>query len=190
MWLVSSFFDMAGDFRVKEFYGEHLGPSLRTEESQEIQNFRERRNPYHVLVKSENGKPNLKKVFAALVDQLLRIEPQIVFLVDLDGGNLRSLVSDLNEQIQQRHSGRELKIGEYAIEKQDRDMVSATCEVLTRTGNLKGTFDIVAFKQTFERVAEISRDDEPDVRKRQIKEFLEDEDHVRDRLDSVLLPTE
>jgi hypothetical protein len=64
-------------------------------------------------------------------------------------------------------------------------MVAAVCEVLKRDGSRKGEFRIVAFKQTLERVAGVSRDPEIDARRDQIEEFLE-ESRVYDLLDTVL----
>lgn len=184
--LISVFFkNRCGTFEVKKFHGEDADGHIQAEESQEIKNFRERRNPYHVLAKSENGKPNLKKIFAALVSQLMRIDPEIIILVDLDGGSLRGFMNDLDEQVQERHSGKGVKLGDHSIVKRNTDMVAAECEVLTGDGKRKGTFQILAFQQTLERVAGVSHDEEIEERKEQIEEFLE-KDHICDLLGTIL----
>lgn len=184
--LISSFFEKrSGTFRVKKFHGEDADGYIQAEETQAIKNFREPRNPYHVLAKSENGKPNVKQVFAALVGQLMRIDPEIVILVDLDGGSLRRFVNDLDEQIRERHSGKGMKLGDHSIVERNSDMVAAVCEVLTGSGTRKGEFRVLAFAQTLERVADVSRDETIDSRKQQIERFLT-EDHVYEFLDATL----
>jgi hypothetical protein len=183
---ISSFFkERGGNFQIKQFLGEHADGQIRHEETTEIKNFRERRNPYHVLAKSENGKSNLEQVFAALVNQLMRIDPEIVVLVDLDGGSLRGFVNDLDEQVRTQHSGRGTELGDPSITERTGDMVAAVCEVLKGNGSRKGEFRIVAFKQTLERVADVSKDEELDARQDKIEAFLE-EGHVYDLLDAVL----
>lgn len=179
------FYERDGSFQVKKFIGEEADGQIRGEETREIKNFREPRNPYHVLAKSENGKPNLKQVFAALVNQLMRVDPEIVVLVDLDGGSLRGFVNDLDERIQTHHTGRGTQLGDPSITERNGDMVAALCEVLTGDGKCKGKFRIVAFKQTLERVADVPKDEEMDAREAHIEQFL-NEQHVYDLLDTVL----
>lgn len=182
--LVSSFFkECDKTLEVKRFHGENLGPSLRGEESQEITNFQERRNPYDVLVKSENGKPNLKKIFSVLANRLMEIKPDVFVLIDLDGGRLDELVHELDERVQARHNG--IKLGTAEVRERNGDMLAATCEVLTTTEKVKGEFHLVAFEQTLERVAGTSREEDREVQEEKI-ECLLDEDHVFDLLDSVL----
>ena len=186
MYFLSYFFEKrSGNFEIKRFIGENADGQIRHEETTEIKNFRERRNPYHVLAKSANGKSNLKQVFAALVNQLMRIDPEIVVLVDLDGGSLREFVNDLDEQVRTQHSGRGTELGAPSITERNGDMVAAICEVLKGNGTRNGEFRIVAFKQTLERVADVSKDEELDTRQAQIEEFLE-ETHVYNLLDAVL----
>ncbi|WP_132057927.1 hypothetical protein [Halorussus amylolyticus] len=183
--LVSSFFEeRGGSFELKTVLGEEIQSSMRGEESRQISNFRERRNPYHVLVKSDNGKQELEKVFSVVVNQLLRIDPEITVLVDLDGGTLETFVDGLDERIRTRHDRLELDAPEVA--ERNHDMVAGVCEVLTTNGKKKGEFQIVAFEQTLERVADVSRDDETDEWKAGIEDFLGEADHIYDFLHSVL----
>ena len=58
--------------RTDTFYGEDVSDEpLKNRESTAIRNFLERRTPYDVLAKSENGKSRLKRVFARLVKFLV-----------------------------------------------------------------------------------------------------------------------
>lgn len=183
--LVSSFFEeRSGSFKIKKVLGEEIQSSMRGEESKQLSNFREKRNPYHVLAKSDNGKEELEKVFSVVVNQLLRIDPEITILVDLDGGRLQTFVDGLDERICGRHD--RLELGTHEVTEQNDDMVAAVCKVLTTAGKKKGEFQIVAFEQTLERVADVSRDDDVDIeaRREQIEQFLE-EDHIYDLLDAV-----
>lgn len=182
--LVSSFFEERdGNYRVKEFLGEEIESPVPSAESRQITNFQEKRNPNHVLAKSDNGKQELEKVFAKLVNQLLRIDPEITVLADLDGGNLENFVDGLNERVCGRHD--RLELGTHEVTKRNDDMVTAVCEVLSTNGKRRGEFRIVAFEQTLERVADVSRDEEFDTRTEQIEAFLKEADHIFDLLDAV-----
>lgn len=183
--LISSFFGKrSGSFEVKEVLGEEIQSSMRGEESQQIANFREKRNPYHVLAKSDNGKQELEKVFSVVVNQLLRIDPEITILVDLDGGDLETFVDGLDERICTRHD--RLELGPPEVTERNDDMVAGVCKVLTTSGKKKGEFQIVAFEQTLERVADVSHNDESDEWEAEIEDFLEEADHIYDLLHSVL----
>lgn len=183
--LVSCFFgECDRTLMVEPFYGEDIESAFRSVESRAIRRFQERRNPYHVLAKSENGKSNLKKVFAGLVNQLMDIDLEIFVLVDLDGGHLDTLVDDFDEQIQDRHDGR-IGLGTPANRNHNGDMVGATCEVVTANGKTKGEFHLVAFEQTLEQVAGTSREEDRETQEEKIEALL-DEDHVFDLLDSML----
>lgn len=185
--LVSEFFEKRrGIYKVKTVLGEEIQSSMQGEESHQIKNFQEPRNPNHVLAKSDNGKQELEKVFSTLVNQLLRIDPEIIVLVDLDGGCLKNFVDGLDERICSRHD--RLELGAHEVTERNDDMLAAICEVLTTNGKKKGEFQIVAFEQTLERVADVPRGDDVDieVRRDQIEQFLE-EDHIYDLLDTVFL---
>jgi hypothetical protein len=71
------------------------------------------------------------------------------------------------------------------IERND-DIMAGVCEVLTKNGKKKGEFQIIAFEQTLERVADVSRDDESEEWRSDIEAFLEEADHIYDLLHSVL----
>ena len=183
--LVSSFCgECDRTLEVKKFYGEDIESSFRSKESRAIRRFQERRNPYHILAKSENGKSNLKKAFAGLVNQLMDIDPAVFVLADLDGGRLDRLVADFDEQIQDRHNGR-IELGPPSNRNRNGDMVGATCEVVTAGGKTKGEFHFVAFKQTLERAAGTSHEEDRETQERKIEALL-NEDHVFDLLDSML----
>jgi hypothetical protein len=187
--LVYSFFEeFDGTYEVDRFYGEDVQTVLQNAESDKISNFRGPQNDYHVLAKSENNKDGLQQVFVALLNQLLskRVYTPVCLLVDLDGGDLQTFLDDLREQIQGRHGSRGIELGDHTLAERNRHMVAADCEVLTREGQVKGEFHVVAFRQTLERLTDIDREnDERDVKNEKIEQLLED-DHVFDMLDSVL----
>ena len=119
------------------------------------------------------------------MNQLLRIDPEITVLADLDGGSLRNFVDGLDERIRGRHD--RVELGDHEVTERNGDMLAAVCEVLNANGKKKGEFQIVAFEQTLERVADVPRSDDVDieVRREKIEAFLEEEDHVYDLLDAV-----
>lgn len=185
--LISSFFEKRnGTYKVDTVLGEEIESSMQGEESRQITNFRERRNPYDVLAKSDNGKQELEKVFSALVNQLLRIDPEITVLVDLDGGTLQNFVDGLDERVRGKHDT--LELGAHEVAERNGDMVAAVCEVQTTRGKKTGEFQIVAFDQTLERVADVPRGDDVELERQheKIERFLEDEAHIYDLLHSVL----
>lgn len=183
--LISSFFkERSGSYEINEFLGEEIESAIPGAESRQIKNFQEPRNPNHVLAKSDNGKQELEKVFSTLVNQLLRINPEVTVVVDLDGGSLQTFVNGLDERIRTRHD--RLELGGHKVTERNGDMLAAVCEVLTTKGKKRGEFQIVAFEQTLERVADVPRDDVDIERRREkIDQYLE-EDHVYDLLDAVL----
>lgn len=187
--LVYSFFEEYDEsYAVERFHGEEIQTELRAEESRKISLFREPRNQYHVLAKSENNKDNLQDVFVRLVNQLLggRVFTPICMLVDLDGGNLKTFLDDIDERIRECHSGRGIELGNHSIVKRNRHLIACVCEVLTRQERVKGEFHVVAFRQTLERLTDIDREnDEREVKNEKV-ECLLDEDHVFDFLNSVL----
>ena len=84
--LVETYYDVHGeDTRVTTFLGEEVEHSRqKNEDSEEIRNSVEPRNPYDVLVKSEEGDDTLKPLFVKLVNRLVQVELRVRLLIDLD----------------------------------------------------------------------------------------------------------
>lgn len=187
--LVSSFFEeCGGTYEVEQFHGEEIQTELRSAESRAITNFVEPRNDSDVLVKSENNKNNLQRVFAALVNQLTNSSRHtaVCVVVDLDGGTLDGFLENLDERVRGRQAGKGTTLGTHDLTARNRDMLAARCPVLTRQERVTGEFDVIAFKQTLERLTDIDRgNDDRDVKNEKVERLL-DEDHIFELLDSVL----
>lgn len=187
--LVSSFLQATdGTLNIWPFYAEEIDTSFRNQQRQAIQNFDRPWNDHDVLVKSENGKRNLAKVLARRVGMLVDIDPAITVLVDLDGGALDDHLGGYEERIRKRHAGPGLSLGDYSVVNSNADMLAATCEVLTRTERVKGTFDLLAFRQRPENVVGIG--DSSSVETDDLVDRLLARDHVIDLLRTALLDTD
>lgn len=184
--LVSSFLQAAdGTLNIWPFYAEDIDTSFRNQQRQAIQNFDRPWNDHDALVKSENGKRNLAKVLARRVGMLVDIGPAVTVLVDLDGGTLDDHLDGYDERIRGRHAGSGLSLGDHTVVDRNADMLAATCEVLTRTERVKGTFGLLAFRHRPEDVVGI--DDSSPVETDELVDDLLTEDHVTDLLQATLL---
>lgn len=144
--------------RVTTFVGEEVEHSrLKNAESSCIRNFLERRNPYDILVKSENGKPALKRVFIKLVNFLVDVDAEVCLLVDLDSRPLEDLVADLDTAVQTNYDGREYAIEHSETIARSDHQIAATGE-LWSADRCHGAFEILAFTSDLEDVAGIDKE--------------------------------
>src|SRR6056297_1374234 len=78
---------------------------MRNRESNKIRRFLDGWHDYNLLVKSENGKPNLKAGFSSVIRRLANKPVEKYVLVDLDTRDIDDFVGDISERIRQRHRG-------------------------------------------------------------------------------------
>ncbi len=167
-----------GDKRMKTFVGEQVEYSeLKNRESNAIENFLEPRNPYDVLAKSENGKPDLKMIFTKMIRYLSSRGVQVCLLIDLDGNDHGELIRDLHERVRTNYEGSNLEVRHD--ERIDRSSAQiATRNHLLEDGDVRGAFDVVAFHSDLETALEIGNDDSDDVEGRKLREFVSDDRHA------------
>ncbi|WP_049969627.1 hypothetical protein [Haladaptatus cibarius] len=147
---------------------------LKNKESEKIRNFLERFNPYDVLIKSENGKPNLKHGFVSVLRQLANEEVEKYVLVDLDNRSIHDFLTDIEEQMNQRFSGCGLRLGNRSIIKENRHMIAQEIELQIDTGRDPRTgFVVVAFKTSLETVADIGDGDGHSEKTTKIESILD-----------------
>lgn len=183
--LVATLYENADEtYCVKPLHGEDIERDMEAVESDELANFQEPRNPYHLLVKSENNKTNVKRVFVETLSPLVKGDPRAVLFVDLDGGPLENFVTDLDRDIQQRRRARELRIARHEVTVENDDMLAATCAVENPRQRL-GTFDLLAFRYRPENVVGIG--DSSSVERDELVERLLARDHITDVLETTLL---
>jgi hypothetical protein len=164
------------DARVDTFYGEDVTyQRLKQQESTKIQNFLERRNPYDVLAKSENGKPDLKTIFTKLVRFLVKQDVMLTLLIDLDGGALEGLVTDLDSRVESNYEGNEFRIRLAERVDRSQEQIAAVGELYSeRDGAALGEFQILAFHQNLEESAGIERSGDSDEETK-LRQFVADE---------------
>lgn len=165
------------DVRVDTFHGEDVDyERLKNRESSAIRNFLERRNPYDVLAKSENGKPDLKRVFTKLVKFLLAREVTVTLLVDLDGAGLDALLEDLDRRVQDNYRGKEFGVQELERVDQSRQQVASVAELYSkRDGNRYGDFEVVAFREDLETSADVKVQADGPTQHEKLRRFVADE---------------
>lgn len=162
------------DVLVDRFLGEEVDHSrLKNEESAAITNFLERRNPYQVLAKSENGKPDLKSVFTKLVNMLLRKNLDLCLLIDLDGKRYKQLIADLDKRVRSNYSGNQFEIAHDEILEKSSAQLAARNQVLD-DGRTVGTFTVLAFHSELEDAANVADEDSKTVETEKLREFLAD----------------
>lgn len=162
------------EIEVTTFVGEEVAHSrLKNEESEQIRNFLEPRNPYQVLAKSENGKPDLIRAFVKLANFLLSRDVRVCLLIDLDGDDLGDLIGELDERVRDNYDGREFAIERDATLERSDALVAARSR-LRSGGDEVGTFEVVAFRSDLEDATDIHADDSWDTQTDKLCEFIED----------------
>lgn len=186
--LVELFYETATtETSVDTFYGEDVSyERLKSHESEKIRNFLERRNPYDVLVKSENGKPDLKRVFSKLASFLVTADVTLVLLIDLDGGSLEELIDDLDTRVEDTYQGRRLGIRDVEQIERNRVLLANRVELYSKSdGHRQGCFDLVAFHEDLETAIGLDSADEDSEEERKLRDLVTGEQSV-EPLRSVL----
>jgi hypothetical protein len=163
---------------LKPVYAEELEfndlTDLQGQETKKIKNFLQRYNPYDVLVKSENGKPNLIQVFVKTVNFLAAAELELCLLIDLDGESMSSLLATLDEKARGTYSSADLRISQSGNIHSNEHMEVVEAE-LHDDDDVRDDFKITAFADSFEIAAEIDkRTDTKDVMRSKAERFLND----------------
>jgi hypothetical protein len=168
---------------LKPVYAEELEfddlTDLQGQETKKIKNFLQRFNPYDVLVKSENGKPNLIQVFVKTVNFLASKPLELCLLIDLDGGSMSSLLATLDKKARGTYKSADLRISQSESIHSNEHMEVVEAEL--HDGNrVRDNFRITAFTDSFETAAKIDKQtDSKDVMRSKAETFLNDYPSVR-----------
>jgi len=176
--LVDAFYtELDSDVAVKTFHGEDVAyERLKNKESDEVRNFLERRNPYDVLAKSENGKPDLKQIFTKLIWFLSRQDVTLTLLIDLDGTGLQYLLADLDERVETNYDGKELGIRVTQRLGENSEQITAVAKLYSKDDESSyGDFEIIAFKDDLEATADIDGSEDTSVERRKLRQLVTDE---------------
>lgn len=163
----------SSDTDVATFLAEQVEYSrLKNRETSAIRNFLEPRNPYHVLAKSENGKPDLKRIFVKLVNHLLGRDVHLCLLIDLDGtSDVDDLFAELHRRVQDNYEGRNFGIQQADVIDTTEDQI-AVCGQLTTQTSVRGEFDVLAFRTNLEDAAAIRDEDSEAAEETKLREFV------------------
>src|SRR6056297_3105316 len=163
---VRKFFDRYHDNpRIDDLVIENVTKDeIRSRESNKIRQFLGGWNDHNLLVKSENGKPNLKDGFSSVIRRLANEPVEKYVLVDLDSRDVDDFVGDIRERVHDRHRGAGLRIGETDHIGRCREMVVTQVELRNEKGSDPRTdFTVLAFREKPEAVADaITKDDSPE----------------------------
>ncbi len=184
--LVEKFYELEySDVDVDQFIAEDVDHQrLRNFERRKLQNFTERRNPYDVLVKSENGIDNLETQFVGLCQYLLKPpEYRLCLLTDLDkkdydrlthgsdSSKYREMLQELDKRVQSVHSGREYRIEWTDPDTKTRVQVAGEATLHGRQGPV-GDFDVLAFRSDLEDASDIRDNDGDEIESDKLRSFL------------------
>ncbi|MEZ3144491.1 hypothetical protein [Halobaculum sp. MBLA0143] len=184
--LVEQFYELEyAGVEVDRFLAEDVDHQrVRNFERRKLQNFTERRNPYDVLVKSENGVENLEFQFAGLCNVLLK-QPdyEVCLLTDLDKKNYdhlthgsdirkyRELLKQLDERIQSVHEGRAYEIEWSDPHAKTSVQVAGEATLHSKQGPV-GSFDVLAFRSDLEEASDIRDGDRDETEGDKLRSFL------------------
>ena len=145
------------------------------DESEKIRNFLERRNPYDVLAKSENGRQNLERVFTKLIRFLAGRDLAVTVLIDLDNNSLDELVRNLDTRVED-NEGRTLGVRTTDRPVRSRAQVGVVAALYSAEDNTRlDTFEILAFRDCLEAAAGIDGSDDGSTEDSKLREFVGDE---------------
>lgn len=147
---------------------------MYNQESDKIRSFLGSWNNNNLLVKSENGKPNLKAGFSFTIRDLANKPVEKYILVDLDNRDFADFVDDIRERVQERHGGTGLQVGDTNHIGRCQEMVAKEVELRNERGRDPRTgFTVLAFREDLEAVANIADGDDPEEEAEKLMTLLD-----------------
>ena len=144
-------------------------------ESDKIEAFLGTWNDHNLLVKSENGKPNLQTGFSFVIRDLATRPVEKYVLVDLDTTGIDEFVDDIRERVRQRHAGPGLQVGETNLIGRCPEMIVKEVELDNERGrDLRTGFTVLAFRRDLEAVTDIKDEDGPEEEAEKLLALLDD----------------
>ncbi|WMT06235.1 hypothetical protein NP511_12655 [Natrinema thermotolerans] len=123
-------------------------------ESSKIRDFKEQWNPYDILIKSEGGEDKLKTGFSTLLLGLTKLPFDYYLLVDMDGGEIDDVESELNDRIHSIHNNNNIEISQNGRKDTYEHFVIQSFSVISHE-TITDNFEVVAFKEDLEEEAGI-----------------------------------
>jgi hypothetical protein len=148
--------------------------AMFNQESDKIESFLGSWNDHNLLVKSENGKPNLKDGFSFVIRDLANDPVEKYVLADLDNRDFDAFVDDIRERVRERCTGTGLRVGETERIGRCREMIAKEVELRNERGRDPRTgFTVLAFRQNLEVVADIQDEDGPEEEVEKLMSLLD-----------------
>lgn len=144
------------------------------DESDKIESFLGSWNDHNLLLKSENGKPNLKTTFSFIIRDLANESVEKYVLVDLDTTEIDEFVGDIRERVRSRHGSSGLQLGESELLRRCPEMVAKEVELRNERGRDPRTgFTVLAFREDLEAVAGVVDEDTPEEEAEKLMSLLD-----------------
>jgi hypothetical protein len=143
-------------------------------ETKEIRNFKQRYNPYDVLLKSEGGKPNLLKAIPTIIKRQSKDEIKFDFLLDLDNHSFDDIISQINEPLQSSSAGKRVFINACSERRKHTCMTIQEFEVYSGDKVL-AKFHLICLRPELETLLNIKKDDGSNEIDEKIGQGLQDE---------------
>lgn len=187
--LISKFHIQHGN-SVETFKREDLNSKRpRNEQDNRIRTFLEPKCPYDILIKSEEGRPNLLKLIFSEIIFLIDETNKVTMVIDLDkndGEALEQFLPALSREIESAHKGGgfEVNFGDPIYE--CSYLVALKPSVYKRNSYF-GEFALIIFKPDLEEVASITGEENREEKDQKIESLLE-KDEIQELLQDILLP--
>lgn len=174
------------NFYVVPFRAEEIDPNDRfPRETKKIRTFINRHGDDALLVKSEQGKPELKEVFVSFLNELVEKRAFFALLIDLDGKDHTNVISDLNSMVQERYPAKS-GISVLKGPTSHPDFIRCRCEV-SLGGEYSDTFGIVAFLDSLESTVGIQQDDQREICRQKIHDYIINNPRARDEIANAII---
>ena len=147
------------DVEIDDMVGEEIEHArLKKQESDRFNSLFGDWDDTEVLIKSEGNKTNLIEVFTHLLSYVIKHQSRIVFLVDLDGGEVDTVEEDIREKVERRFRGRRLTV-ERRDEHGEGELILAESALVSDDGD-EGQFYILGFEHSMETSAGIDKEND------------------------------
>lgn len=147
--------------------------SMMYKESKKIREFKDPRDDHEVLIKSENGDENLVRFLGSKIPDLLRMDLDFYVLIDLDGKDIASRLTQFENKLQPHSPGKSFDIscGREIVKTHYMESYVVNVQIDRRD---IGNFNLLAFCEDLEDAADIGEDEsDQDIIEDKISDILE-----------------
>lgn len=166
------------NFYIVDFRAEDIDPDDKSQqETRRIRDFISYHGEDALLLKSEQGKSELRETFISFLNELIGKPAFFSMVIDLDGQAPSELISELDQMTNERYDNSQISILEgptnYA------EFVRYRCEAIL-AGTYSDTFGLIAFHESLEEAVGIQSCDSVRTRTSKIEEYFNNSPNLRD----------